>query len=1082
MSLVRRITLLLLAALLTAVFPRLSAPASAQAGTVLRGDANEDGELDALDYILIKKHVLTGTPMSERGMYAADVNDDGEIDAADYFRLRKVMMGTSFFAETTKPLPDEHYRTAVSPGKPYTVSVKPADNYPDTNGIELTDAILAPRPGRSYTDERTVGYPVSSRPLKITVDLESVVSGVFAFEVSYLAIKEAGIGPITGADVELSEDGKKWTKAGTCEIPAFADHMQTATLTLDEPVPARYVRFTVGASTYWIFLDEVTVYADVPQTDSDNRMAEKLNALYASDRTGPASGTAADRSKNRVNRALGRSYTCTASPDERYPDPDGTKLTDPDYESRYGGASWVGFSAETGFSVTLDLGSVYSDLAAFEVLSCANRPTGSYYPLRVRFAVSTDGKNWTEAGRCYAPVTETPVFRFTVESPNALTGRYVRMTADAAGEGVHLIDCFFVYAYTDEPGEAGNDPYGRMILPTVTEDLLWPVNGENKKEINLLSGLPVHICIPGFESCSAPADNTPTGTSVLTDGKLAPNYNIHTDPYVKCKGDAFRLFCFDLGKLVSLSRFELSFAYYPDWAIMLPDKVAVYLSRDGKEWYKAGAVHPEQTGSGFHVTPALKLDSPVSARFVCFRMDISAWVALDEIRAYGTRALTSQTKTPAACGYPAEDIHGTAATTGWAAPSPDLLGGAGDIFLAYHGRTDVRTEEDLLYQVGYYDKDGKLADTMFDGILFLMAGDFPSRLGGGTGGVLNYNKSDLEWLADTLFAEGQNVDALEHAVGTLKKTLSLPDDYRVCYYLSLYLPSCDDFGDLDGDGKSEDLSANGGKLLVLKKAVDMLEAQMQKRNYQNVSFGGYYWYNESMSSDRSDVSLLNAVADYVHTKGRQLFWIPYYTAYGWSSWKTYGLDSACLQPNYAFSLNVPDSRLTSAAVNAARYGMSIEMEMDARCLTDDRFVDRYFAYLEHGARLGFMDGCVHIYYMSSGSLSRFANSESPLQRLLYDNTYHYIRKDLVTAPDAPKPVAVKTQKNRPASGRMSADADPTERYRLYESPKHGTVSLSENGSFTYYPDAGYTGKDSFSVTLSRHMAESAPAAVTVTVS
>ena len=194
------------------------------------------------------------------------------------------------------------------------------------------------------------------------------------------------------------------------------------------------------------------------------------------------------------------------------------------------------------------------------------------------------------------------------------------------------------------------------------------------------------------------------------------------------------------------------------------------------------------------------------------------------------------------------------------------------------------------------------------------------------------------------------------------------------------------------------------------------------------------------------------------------------------------MDSACLQPNYAFSLNVPDSRLTSAAVNAARYGMSIEMEMDARCLTDDRFVDRYFAYLEHGARLGFMDGCIHIYYMSSGSLSRFANSESPLQRLLYDNTYHYIHKDLVTAPDAPKPVAVKTQKNRPVSGRMSAEADPTERYRLYESPKHGTVSLSENGSFTYSPDTGYTGKDSFSVTVSRHMAESAPAAVTVTVS
>ncbi|MBO4366716.1 MAG: cadherin-like domain-containing protein, partial [Clostridia bacterium] len=114
--------------------------------------------------------------------------------------------------------------------------------------------------------------------------------------------------------------------------------------------------------------------------------------------------------------------------------------------------------------------------------------------------------------------------------------------------------------------------------------------------------------------------------------------------------------------------------------------------------------------------------------------------------------------------------------------------------------------------------------------------------------------------------------------------------------------------------------------------------------------------------------------------------------------------------------------------------------------------------------------------------SRFAESESPLQRLLYDNTYHYIKKDLQTSPDALPPLTVRTQKERPVSGRMKADADATLRFRLYESPKHGTVSLSENGSFTYYPDAGYTGTDRFSVVVSRHMAESAPTAVTVNVS
>ena len=347
--------------------------------------------------------------------------------------------------------------------------------------------------------------------------------------------------------------------------------------------------------------------------------------------------------------------------------------------------------------------------------------------------------------------------------------------------------------------------------------------------------------------------------------------------------------------------------------------------------------------------------------------------------------------------------------------------------------------------------------------------------------MLYYNRSDAEWLLDATFGKGKNLDALEKAAGTLKTALGLLEDYRVRYYLSLYKPACDDFGDVDGDGKNEDLTTVAGKQKVLRWIIDETEKRIAGRTDKNILFGGYYWYDESMASDRSDIPLVNDTADAAHAYGRQLFWIPYYTAYGWSNWKDYGLDSACLQPNYAFSLTIPDTRLDQAASMADEHGMSIEIEMDTRSMDDARYLDRYFAYLEHGSRLGFMENAVHLYYMGGGSLSRFADGDTPLQRLLYDNTYHFIKRDLQTSPETPKDRTARTQKNTFVSGSVAGNADSTYRFRLYESPKHGTVALAEDGHYTYYPDRGYTGKDSFSFACSRHMADSAPASVTVTV-
>ena len=61
-----------------------------------------------------------------------------------------------------------------------------------------------------------------------------------------------------------------------------------------------------------------------------------------------------------------------------------------------------------------------------------------------------------------------------------------------------------------------------------------------------------------------------------------------------------------------------------------------------------------------------------------------------------------------------------------------------------------------------------------------------------------------------------------------------------------------------------------------------------------------------------------------------------------------------------------------------------------------------------------------------------------------------------------------------------ADADPL-RAELASGPAHGDLMLSTNGAFTYAPDPGYIGPDSFTYVASDGTLSSEPAAVTLTV-
>ena len=61
----------------------------------LAADVNKDGNIDAIDYVRIRKYIMNTASLTGSYSVAADVNKDGNIDAIDYVRIRKYIMNTA---------------------------------------------------------------------------------------------------------------------------------------------------------------------------------------------------------------------------------------------------------------------------------------------------------------------------------------------------------------------------------------------------------------------------------------------------------------------------------------------------------------------------------------------------------------------------------------------------------------------------------------------------------------------------------------------------------------------------------------------------------------------------------------------------------------------------------------------------------------------------------------------------------------------------------------------------------------------------------------------------------------------------
>jgi hypothetical protein len=241
------------------------------------------------------------------------------------------------------------------------------------------------------------------------------------------------------------------------------------------------------------------------------------------------------------------------------------------------------------------------------------------------------------------------------------------------------------------------------------------------------------------------------------------------------------------------------------------------------------------------------------------------------------------------------------------------------------------------------------------------------------------NGADWTEYLDSLFVPGAVLSRLDSAVAISGATLgALPEPFRV----SIMIPYPDPaIGSLDFGGQVYDFGTAAGRGDAAAAYIHEVVRRFQGAGFAQLRLDGFYWLLEHAPA--ADVAVIARVAGDVHNAGLRFLWIPYYTAEGWMQWRAFGFDAAWLQPNYFFNLDLPESRLDSAAARAEQNGMGLEVEFDGRLWADPMFCDRLQPYLTTLQQQPQLRAREVALYEGGGALLYLALGKRPEDRALY---------------------------------------------------------------------------------------------------
>jgi len=487
----------------------------------------------------------------------------------------------------------------------------------------------------------------------------------------------------------------------------------------------------------------------------------------------------------------------------------------------------------------------------------------------------------------------------------------------------------------------------------------------------------------------------------LTDG-LFGTTAFSDKAYVGRLWQGSRTVTIDLGQTAAVEEIRVHTLQNLPVGIFFPEAIGYSISVNGTAWKDLGKVNSSQptTAAGPVKQVYAMKEAGTEARYVKVTIPVESWLFFDEIEVLGkwgngAKLIPTPNGPKPDRGYPAQ---GSAQT-----------GGIKHEVLIYSGEWQYQpsdwisfTKEDFKPYVSYVDNEMKPRDYMFDGFLFV---PYAPLLDGANYGPTTgkpTNKTHFEKFLNRLFRDDYELGALNEAVKEAKS--ALPDrNYEAKVVITIPYPRLDqsDFGDVDGDGISENLNvkqvgeqtALANRLKVTKWYVDEVFKRWNEKGYSDLKLVSFYWYNEYIAHQLSELDheLVKQTGDYVRSKGATFQWIPYYFARGWDDWKKYGFDSALMQPNYMFHANAGVDRLDTIAQAAYENGMGVEIELSDAVLTNEGLRNRYYAYLEKGAEFHYKQQSYSAFYQQVKTLWRASRSANPIEREVYDRTYDYLK-------------------------------------------------------------------------------------------
>lgn len=801
--------------------------------------------------------------------------------------------------------------------------------------------------------------------------------------------------------------------------------------------------------------EETSTPTDDPSVDDPSEEPEDYTSISSVNRMDVAS-----------NLAIGKSYTTSYAADPKYPD-DGTLLTDGKVSNSFNADKWAGYIRSSYMSIVLDLGKVEDNLADFYVSTLRKTEYGIGSPAYVLFEISNDGKTYRKLGKAYPPsdVNKDYYFEYRINLKETVSARYVRMSFGSVDSSWLFLGEIAVVRYVSD--EYADLYYGDR-LPIASDSDYWPTQQQSDTKINLILGKKPYVESeePVVLNFATEYYNSILALPRLTDNKFGIKPTYSDDALAHFTRAEGRIVSFDFGYLSAVTGMKYSFLNEDSTGVHPPNELCLYLSDDGAEWELVSTVNIRPDGKSSYCRGEVSFEKTYIARYAKFVFAVGSHVFCDELQVLGTKRIPSNAVeiVPTPDEAPSQEI-------GYV--TPDQFLGVNNVMLSYHclfedgkhSEPGLITVEEYLPYVGYYDTDGQLKDTFFDAFLYLPYTKFNYD-------DVSHTLNGWKFYLDDIYYPDRNMDALNKAVAQVKQELALPN-YKCTVFTSILYTwtnmadgSLNAFGDVDGDGRSDAFSSVENRKKAIKWLIDQEYSRFLQKGYDNLAFGGFYWFEEAVSVYNDDErALIKFASDYVHSLGLKLFWIPYYCATGYDQWQELGFDVACMQPNYMFGNSGSSEVLKLTADKTRMLGMCVEIEMNSVENPDE--IRRYMQYLEAGEKYGYMHA-VKMYYQGGvpGAFYQSYLSEEPAKRSVYDMTYLFAKEKFESTPPSCK--ILKTE--------FTTTGGAFDSTKIYEaqgvftpvlsvSPQHGDLRLNLDGTFSYYPEGGFIGEDQFAIYL-----------------